>query len=417
MATDKDILKDEKLPGPIFTITEYLLSNLTLCFFIKLKILLTSRLFELILFCNFSLKNLLLVFKPIKLFLPVQLIIKKLLIIFVTYFLIAINLQSSEAVIDDYGIIAIMYHRFEENKYPSTNIRINDFKSHLDMIKKNEIKFINPSNFEQELINNKKQRKLLLTIDDGYQSFYEKAWPVLKDLKIPFILFVSTREVGKRGYMTWENIREIEKYDFVEIGNHSHSHEYLIDFTNENIKKDLTNSINIFKKELGKNSIFFSYPFGEYSTDLKKIVIDLGFKYAFGQHSGVVDETKNYFEMPRFPINEQYGETKRFKTILKTLPFPFKSIQPEDRYISDKNNPPKVRIEFYENLKNLKNINCFSNEEDKWRNSKINFDGKFILNITLEGKFITERGRINCSLRENNNFYRWLGIQFVVKEN
>ena len=38
------------------------------------------------------------------------------------------------------------------------------------------------------------------------------------------------------------------------------------------------------------------------------------------------------------------------------------------------------------------------------------------LNIILEGKFITERGRINCSLRENNGFYRWLGIQFVVKE-
>ena len=99
-------------------------------------ILLTSRLFELILFCNFSLKNLLLVFKPIELFLPVQLIIKKLLIIIFSYFFIALNLQSSEAVIDDYGIIAIMYHRFEENKYPSTNIRINDFKSHLEMIKK-----------------------------------------------------------------------------------------------------------------------------------------------------------------------------------------------------------------------------------------------------------------------------------------
>ena len=379
--------------------------------------MLTSRLFELILFCNFSLKNLLLYFKPIELFLPVQLIIKKLLIIIVSYLFIALNLQSSEAVIDDYGIITIMYHRFEENKYPSTNIRINDFKSHLEIIKKNEIKFINPSNFEEELINNIKQRKLLLTIDDGYQSFYEKAWPILKDFKIPFILFVSTREVGKRGYMSWENIREIEKYDFVEIGNHSHTHEYLIDFTNEEIRKDLTNSLNIFKKELGKNSNFFSYPFGEYSTDLKKIVVDLGFKYAFGQHSGVVDQTKNYFEMPRFPINEKYGEIERFKTILKTLPFPFKSIQPENRYISDKNNPPKVRIQFYENLNNLNNINCFSNEEDKWRNSKINFDGKYNLNIILEGKFVTERGRINCSLRENNNFYRWLGIQFVVKEN
>ncbi len=319
-------------------------------------------------------------------------------------------------VTDDFGIITIMYHRFEENKYPSTNIRINDFKNHLQMIKESDIKFINAANFEDELINNKNQRKLLLTIDDGYQSFYEKAWPILKESKIPFILFVSTREVGKNGYMSWEKIREIEKYDFVEIGNHSHTHEYLIDFKDTDIEQDLKRSIEIFNKELGKNSIFFSYPFGEYSVALKNIVIKLGFKYAFGQHSGVVDQTKNFYEMPRFPINEKYGETERFKTILKTLPFPFKSIKPENRYISDENNPPKVNIQFYENLKNLNNINCFSNEQDKWRNSKISFINKYNLNINLDGKFITERGRINCSLREKNGFYRWLGIQFVVKE-
>ena len=309
-----------------------------------------------------------------------------------------------------------MYHRFEENKYPSTNIRINDFKEHIELIKRDGIKFVNPSDFENELNNNKKERKVLITIDDGYQSFYDNAWPILKRDKIPFILFVSTREVGKKGYMSWEDIREIEKYDFVEIGNHSHTHDYLIDFIDQEIKNDLKKSINIFKNELGKNSAFFSYPFGEYSTNLKNIVIELGFKYAFGQHSGVVDYTKNFFEMPRFPINEKYGEIKRFKTILKTLPFPYKSIQPEERYISDKNNPPKVSIQFYENLKNLNNINCFSNEEDKWRNSKIKFDSKNNLIVSLDGKFITERGRINCSLRENNGFYRWLGIQFVVKE-
>ena len=120
--------------------------------------------------------------------------------------------------------------------------------------------------------------------------------------------------------------------------------------------------------------------------------------------------------MPRFPINEKYGEVERFKTILKTLPFPFKSIEPENRYINDNNNPPKVNIQFYDNLKNLDNINCFSNEEDKWRSSKINFENKYKLNIELSGKFITERGRINCSLRENNGFYRWLGIQYVVAE-
>ena len=326
------------------------------------------------------------------------------------------NLKSIEAEFDDFGIITIMYHRFEENKYPSTNIKMVDFVKHLEMIKKNEIKFINPSNFEEELKNNKKQRKVLITIDDGYESFYKNAWPILKKSQIPFILFVSTREVGKKGYMSWEDIRELDKFDFVEIGNHSHSHDYLIDFTNFDIKNDLKESISIFKKQLGKNSIFFSYPFGEYSTALKDIVIDLGFKYAFGQHSGVVDHTKNFFEMPRFPINEKYGEIKRFKTILKTLPFPFKSIKPENRYISEKNNPPKVNIEFYQNIKNLKNINCFSNEDDKWRSSNIDFKDNYNLNVNLEGKFITERGRINCSLREKNGFYRWLGVQFVIKE-
>ena len=391
--------------------------NLTLYLFSKLIILPTSWLLELILFCNFSLKKLLLTLRPIEFFLPVQLIIKKLLIIFLFYCSTAFNLNAAETAIDDFGIITIMYHRFEENKYPSTNIRMVDFKKHLEMIQKEGIKFINPQNFEDELNNSKTQRKVLLTIDDGYQSFYNNAWPLLKKSKIPFILFVSTREVGKKGYMSWDDIREIEKYDFVEIGNHSHTHEYLIDYTDAEIENDLKTSINIFKENLGKNSIFFSYPFGEYSSSLKNIVIKLGFKYAFGQHSGVVDYTKNFFEMPRFPINEKYGEIERFKTILKTLPFPFKLIKPEDKYIGDKNNPPKVRIQFYDNIKNLKKINCFSNEEDKWRNSKIKFDGKFNLNIILEGKFVTERGRINCSLREHNNFYRWLGIQFVVKEN
>ena len=136
--------------------------------------------FELILFCNFSVKNLLLDFKPIELLLPVQFIIKKLLIIILFFLPLKLNLHSSEIAIDDFGIITIMYHRFEENKYPSTNIRINDFKEHIEMIKKDGIKFVNPSNFENELNNNKKERKILITIDDGYQSFYDNAWPILK---------------------------------------------------------------------------------------------------------------------------------------------------------------------------------------------------------------------------------------------
>ena len=309
-----------------------------------------------------------------------------------------------------------MYHRFDENKYPSTNIKIKDFIKQLELIKKNEFSYVNPNNFEDSLRNKKNKKKILLTIDDGFLSFYENAWPLLKSNKIPFILFISTREVGKYGYMSWKQIKEISKEDFVHIGNHSHTHEYLIDESPEKILKDLKKSISIFKKNLGYNSHFFSYPFGEYSLEFKKIVKDLDFKFAFGQHSGVVDETKDFLELPRFPINEKYGEIKRFETILNTLPLKFKKIVPSEKYINDSNNPPKVTVEFFDNIKNIKLINCYSNEENKWRKSKINFLNDYKIKIELQGKFTTERGRINCSLREDSGLWRWLGIQFVIKE-
>ena len=173
--------------------------------------------------------------------------------------------------------------------------------------------------------------------------------------------------------MNWKQIRELHENENVEIGNHSHSHEYLVDENAEIIKNDILKSIEIFNEKLGKNSKFFSYPFGEYSSEFKEIIQNLGFKYAFGQHSGVIDETKDLWELPRFPINEKYGEIKRFNTLMKTLPFKYKSISPNDKYLLQSKNPPTVRIEFHENIENLKQINCFSNEGNKWRNSEISF--------------------------------------------
>ena len=309
-----------------------------------------------------------------------------------------------------------MYHRFEENKYPSTNIKVEDFIKHLNIIEENKISFINPNNFEEELKNNKKQRKVLLTIDDGFSSFFDNAWPILKKKKIPFILFISTREVGSFNYMTWDQIKELSKENFVEIGNHSHTHEYLVDENNNFIKKDIEKSITIFKDKLGKNSNFFSYPFGEYSLEFKDIIKSLGFKYAFGQHSGVMDETKNLYELPRFPINEKYGEIKRFNSLIKTLPFKYKKIYPDERYLIQSKNPPNVKIEFYENIENLNSLNCYSNEGGKWRQSEINFENTNTLLININEKFVGERGRINCSLRDQSGFWRWLGVQFVISE-
>ena len=88
-----------------------------------------------------------------------------------------------------------MYHRFNENKYPSTNIKMDIFKEHIDIIRNSNFNFHNPNNFTEQFKIPKLKKEILITIDDAFESFYTEAWPYLKENKIPFILFVSTEPV------------------------------------------------------------------------------------------------------------------------------------------------------------------------------------------------------------------------------
>ena len=236
--------------------------------------------------------------------------------LFIIILLFNINSKADEKNIkyysDDNGILSLMYHRFDENKYPSTNIQMDIFKQQIEIIKNLKYNFYDPKDLEKQFHTIKKEKKILITIDDAFTSFYEIAWPYLKKKKIPFILFVSTEAVGKNGYMTWGQIKELEKETTVYIGNHSHTHGYLVDLKNEDFINDIDTASAIFNKRLGYNPIFFSYPFGEYSFFIKEY-ISKNFKFSFGQHSGVIDVNKDRYELPRFPINEKYGDLKRFE--------------------------------------------------------------------------------------------------------
>ena len=288
------------------------------------------------------------------------------------------------------------------------------FKKQIQIINNNNFEFYNPKKFDLNFNEPKIDKKILITIDDAFSSFYENAWPFLKENKIPFILFVSTEPVGKNGYMTWSQIKEIEKEDFVFIGNHSHSHEYLVKYNFEKFKEDIDLSINIFKEKIGYNPIFFSYPFGEYSLKQKNY-IKQKFDYAFGQQSGVIDINKDRFELPRFPINEKYGDLERFKFLIKLLPLQYINIEPEEKLLTINNNPPKMKVNFFKEQKNLEFINCFSNEGNEWKKSEIKLiNNKLIVNF--RDKFLFRRGRINCSLKDKEG-WRWFGTQFSIKEN
>ena len=165
----------------------------------------------------------------------------------------------------------------------------------------------------------------------------------------------------------------------------------------------------LFKNNIGYNPIFFSYPFGEWDQQQKKFISE-NFDFAFGQHSGVIDMNKDQHELPRFPINEKYGDLNRFKFIIDLLPLQYKNILIEG--IHEKKNPPKMSVEFFEDQK-IDNINCFSNEGNGWDKSKLEIENN-ILKIIFRDQFNVRRGRINCSIKDSEG-WRWFGVQFVLK--
>ncbi len=291
---------------------------------------------------------------------------------------------------------------------------MNIFDKQMLMIKDLGYEFYNPKKFLDEFNKPKNKKKILITIDDGFKSFYTHAWPYLKKKNIPFILFVSTEPIGKNGYMNWDEIKEIENSEIGYIGHHSHTHEYLIDMDYSDFVSDIETATKIFKNNLGYKPEIFSYPFGEYSKEMKDY-ISKNFNVSFGQHSGIIDINKDKFELPRFPINEKYGNLKRFKSLIQYKPLEYRNLSPEEKKLDETNNPPLVVVEFFSEQENLNNITCYSNDGGSWGEPNLYFENNF-LKIKFEEKFLPRRGRINCSLNDNGQ-WRWFGTQFTVIKN
>tara|TARA_B100000035_G_scaffold277115_1_gene255202 strand:- start:93 stop:734 length:642 start_codon:yes stop_codon:yes gene_type:complete len=213
--------------------------------------------------------------------------------------------------------------------------------------------------------------------------------------------------------MTWEQIIEIEKSPLGTIGHHSHTHEYLIDFKNDDFINDIETASKIFKEKLGYIPSIFSYPFGEYSKFMKDYISE-NFNIAFGQHSGVIDLNKDKYELPRFPINEKYGDLKRFKSVINYNPLEYRSIKPEEKKINNNFNPPDLIVEFFDEQTNINNITCYSNDGGNWKKTNSIFENN-IMKIKFEEKFLPRRGRINCSLNDKGK-WRWFGTQFTVRD-
>lgn len=315
---------------------------------------------------------------------------------------------------DESSATIIMYHRFGESGYPSTNVRVEQLEAHIRELKTGPYTVL-PLDQIIDALRTKRplpENTVAITIDDAYRSVYTEAWPRFRAAELPFTIFVATDPVDQRlgNFMTWDQIRDM-KGDGATIGHHTASHLHMVGAPTERIWEEIRKANERYKKELGEVPRIFAYPFGEASLEVRKIIEVAGFVAALGQHSGVAHAEADRFYLPRFPFNENFGSVDRLKLAVTARPLPVTDITPRDLVLDE--NPPPFGFTVSPEIESLERLNCFASPGSGGP-AQITRLGERRIEVRIAQPFPPGRARFNCTLPTREGNWRWFGMQFYV---
>jgi peptidoglycan/xylan/chitin deacetylase (PgdA/CDA1 family) len=198
-------------------------------------------------------------------------------------------------------VIVFGYHRFEKKvRRPDTEITPEAFEEQMKKLQDAKIPVIGMQDFLAWKRGEKKipPRAAIITIDDGYKSGYEVAWPILKKYGYPVTLFIYTEGIkgGKFGggeAMSWEQLAEMRDAG-VDIEAHSATHQDLRKPYDKVRRKRLTpeeydqwlqaevgGSKATLEQKLGIRVNCFAVPFGYYNDKVKQATKAAGYEAVF----------------------------------------------------------------------------------------------------------------------------------------
>lgn len=307
--------------------------------------------------------------------------------------------------------VILMYHRFGESAFPSTNIRLAQFEAHIAELASGPYTVMSVPDILAAIREGRElpDRTVGITIDDGYRSIYTEAWPRLRRAGFPFTVFVSTDPVdrGFSDFMNWEQVRELHEAG-VNIGGHTATHLHMAANSVERNESDVTLSNARYVSELGVAPALFAYPFGEASTRVQRIVRDAGYAAAFGQQSGPSDASADPYYMPRFALNESFGDMDRFRLVTNALPISYSDMTPNNPTLTQ--NPPIFGFTRATDAAQINGLACYAADQGQVRVEEI---GPRV-EVRMDNPFPAGRARINCTGLGRDGRWHWLGMLYYV---
>ena len=218
-------------------------------------------------------------------------------------------------------VMVLNYHMVKDQTI-SLAVPVQDFDDQMNYLKKHGYHTITPEELYESLSGNAElpENPVLITFDDGYVDNYENAYPILKKYGFKATIFAISSFVGnKKGYITWEEAREMEE-NGISIESHTVDHKSMTDLSDDQLRVELTESKKKLEKELGHPVNFMAYPTGTYNLHIAQMVKEAGYKGAFTIKYGNVDKGSNVYAMERVPIFQTENTYKSFLERIRYTP-------------------------------------------------------------------------------------------------
>ena len=218
----------------------------------------------------------------------------------------------------------LSYHNFSPDKTDKMTVSRAAFEEQMQFLKERGYHVISMDqlfdffDFKQQI----PSKSVVITIDDGWKSAYEIAFPVLKKFGYPAALFIYTDLINTRKAMTWEQAKELAD-NGIDIQCHTITHRDLAGREEKEtfkeyfyeVEKEIVQSSKIIKKNTGRDCRYLAYPFGNSSNIVVGILKKNGFRGAFTVRRG-----SNPFFINNYMVNRSmiYGgdDLKKFEKAL-----------------------------------------------------------------------------------------------------
>ncbi len=168
---------------------------------------------------------------------------------------------------------------------------------------------------------------LAITFDDGFESLYDCAFPVLQDYGFPATVFLvtafcgrpspwnsRTRKLGAAALATWDQIAEMA-CGGIDIGSHTVTHPDLTRLQPEEAETEIRSSRRMIEDRLGRLVSSFAYPFGRSNAGIRALV-EREYRCACSARLGMVDQASTPYLLKRIEMY-YFSSDARFESLIR----------------------------------------------------------------------------------------------------